>query len=41
MSKASILILQVDDNETNRYVVSRFLTNAGFEVIEAGTGETG
>lgn len=41
MVRASILVLQVDDNEANRYVVSRILTNAGFEVIEAGTGEGG
>jgi signal transduction histidine kinase len=32
------LILNVDDNAANRYVKSRTLRAAGFEVIEAGTG---
>lgn len=31
-------ILNVDDTETKRYVTSRTLRNAGFEVIEATTG---
>ena len=31
-------ILNVDDNAANRYVKSRTLRAAGFEVIEAGTG---
>ncbi|MCL1474229.1 response regulator [Argonema antarcticum] len=35
-----ITILHVDDNETNRYVVSRTLQKAGFDVEEAATGET-
>ena len=32
------LILHVDDDEANRYAVSRQLRRAGFNVIEAGTG---
>lgn len=32
-------VLHVDDNEVNRYVVSRMLRNAGFNVTEAATGE--
>ena len=32
-------ILNVDDTSANRYVKSRVLRAAGFEVIEAGTGE--
>ncbi len=32
-------ILHVDDNEANRYVVNRMLRNAGFNVVEAATGE--
>ena len=39
--KTLVTILHVDDNETNRYVVSRMLRKAGFEVQEAATGETG
>jgi len=31
-------ILNVDDNVEHRYAISRVLTGAGFEVIEAGTG---
>ncbi len=34
-----ITILHVDDNEANRYVVNRILRNAGFNVVEAATGE--
>lgn len=33
-----LTILNVDDNEIERYAVSRLLTHAGFKVIEAGTG---
>jgi PAS domain S-box-containing protein len=33
------VVLNVDDNSANRYVKSRVLRAAGFEVIEAGTGE--
>ena len=36
--KQSRIILVVDDNDANRYVVSRFLRQAGFEVKEAATG---
>ncbi|MBD1942482.1 response regulator [Coleofasciculus sp. FACHB-712] len=36
-----ITILHVDDNETNRYVVSRMLRKEGYKVQEAATGETG
>jgi len=32
------LLLNVDDNDTMRYVKSRILRQAGFEVIEAATG---
>ena len=32
------LILNVDDSETMRYAKTRSLRNAGYEVIEAGTG---
>jgi signal transduction histidine kinase len=35
---ADALILSVDDNETSRYAVGRTLRQAGFRVIEAGTG---
>ena len=35
------LILNVDDNAANRYVKSRVLRAAGFEVVEAGTGGDG
>ncbi|HEY7509774.1 MAG TPA: response regulator, partial [Vicinamibacteria bacterium] len=33
------LILHADDNETTRYAISRTLSHAGFEVIQAVTGE--
>ena len=36
-----VKILHVDDNESNRYVVSRILRNAGFVALEAPTGEAG
>jgi two-component system NtrC family sensor kinase len=32
-------ILNVDDTEAKRYVTSRILRNAGFEVLEAATGQ--
>ena len=35
---ADALILSVDDNEASRYAVGRTLRQAGFRVIEAGTG---
>jgi PAS domain S-box-containing protein len=41
MDDSVITILHVDDNETNRYVVSRMLKQAGFLVKEAATGEAG
>jgi DNA-binding response OmpR family regulator len=34
-----IRILNVDDNEAQRYATSRVLTAAGFEVVEADTGK--
>jgi PAS domain S-box-containing protein len=33
-------VLNVDDNPANRYIRSRTLRGAGFEVIEAGTGQS-
>jgi CheY-like chemotaxis protein len=33
------LVLAVDDEPTNRYAVSRVLSQAGYKVIEASTGE--
>ncbi|MEH2079738.1 MAG: response regulator [Nostoc sp.] len=41
MSEPRVTILHIDDNEANRYVVTRILQNAGFSVIEAATGSTG
>ena len=42
MTEESLIkILHVDDNESNRYVVSRILRNAGFMALEATTGEAG
>jgi signal transduction histidine kinase len=35
---ADALILSVDDNEASRYAIGRTLRQAGFRVIEAGTG---
>jgi signal transduction histidine kinase len=37
-STAPELILNVDDNDAARYVKSRILTAAGFQVVEAATG---
>jgi PAS domain S-box-containing protein len=34
-------ILHIDDNEANRYIVTRILQNAGFTVVEAATGTAG
>ena len=34
-------ILHVDDHENHRYTVSRLLRRAGFDVLEAATGEEG
>jgi CheY-like chemotaxis protein len=36
--KARLTILNVDDNQGHRYAITRVLTDAGFDVIEAGTG---
>lgn len=41
MSEPRVTILHVDDNEANRYIVTRILQNAGFTVVEAATGATG
>jgi two-component system, sensor histidine kinase len=35
----AVLILNVNDNESSRYIVTRMLQNAGFSVIEAATGQ--
>jgi PAS domain S-box-containing protein len=35
----SATILNVDDNEVNRYIRTQTLTQAGYKVIEAGSGE--
>ena len=35
---AQALILNVDDNDTNRYVKTRIMQRAGYEVVEAATG---
>lgn len=37
-SGARVTILNVDDNEENRYAITRVLKQAGFDVIEARTG---
>jgi len=34
-----IKILNVDDNITNRYILTRILSKAGYEIIEGGSGE--
>lgn len=39
--KHRITILHIDDNEANRYVVTRMLEKEGFEVTGAATGEEG
>ncbi|QHG14693.1 response regulator [Nostoc sp. ATCC 53789] len=41
MSEPQVIILHVDDNEANRYIVTRILQNAGFTVVEAATGVAG
>jgi PAS domain S-box-containing protein len=41
MSEPRVTILHVDDNEANRYVVTRILHNAGFTVVQAATGTAG
>ncbi|GFE68965.1 PleD family two-component system response regulator [Chroococcus sp. FPU101] len=37
----SITVLLVDDNETNRYIIAHMLQDAGFNSVEAATGEDG
>jgi CheY-like chemotaxis protein len=39
MTVAAPLILNVDDNDGARYAKTRVLVHAGFEVIEAATGQ--
>ncbi|MBE8991753.1 response regulator [Nostoc sp. LEGE 12450] len=41
MFEPQVIILHVDDNEANRYIVARILQNAGFTVVEAATGGAG
>ncbi|MEJ6480079.1 response regulator [Nostoc punctiforme UO1] len=41
MFEPQVIILHVDDNEANRYIVARILQNAGFTVVEAATGAAG
>lgn len=41
MLEPPVTILHVEDNEANRYVVTRILQNAGFAVLEAVTGAAG
>ncbi|MBW4469903.1 MAG: response regulator [Stenomitos rutilans HA7619-LM2] len=41
MPEPQLTILHVDDNEANRYVVTRILQQAGFVVVEAATGAAG
>jgi len=36
----SVTVLNVDDNSANRYIKSRILRGAGFEVIEAADGQS-
>jgi PAS domain S-box-containing protein len=41
MAESDVTILHIDDNDTNRYIVSRMLKRAGFAVVEAATGTAG
>lgn len=41
MSEPGVTILHIDDNEANRYVVTRILQSVGFTVVEAATGTAG
>lgn len=41
MQTTSEIILNVNDNEAGRYATSRILTRAGFQMLEAATGEEG
>lgn len=38
VEKERVTILAADDSETNRYIIRRILTKAGFEVVGAATG---
>jgi signal transduction histidine kinase len=38
MSEAETCILNVDDDDANRYAKSRILKRAGYQLVEAGTG---
>jgi signal transduction histidine kinase len=38
MQSAAAIVLNVNDNDASRYVVSRMLERAGFSVLEASTG---
>ena len=40
-SEASALVLVVDDEDANRYAITRILRPAGYEVIEASSGRDG
>jgi signal transduction histidine kinase len=40
-AKSAGTILHIDDKEANRYVIRRVLEREGYQVREAGTGETG
>ena len=39
VSASVTTILNVDDNEANRYAISRMLKRAGFATVEAASGE--
>ncbi len=41
MVESSPTVLHIEDNEANRYIVRRILQNAGFQVVEATSGESG
>ncbi|MDP0501694.1 MAG: response regulator [Verrucomicrobiota bacterium JB022] len=41
LSQEQNTILIIDDQETNRYTLRRYLERAGYVVMEAGTGEEG
>ncbi|HYO51539.1 response regulator, partial [Archangium sp.] len=38
MSHRESILLNINDNEANRYVVTRMLRAAGFQVLGGGTG---
>ena len=39
MAQQTITVLNVDDNEGSRYILTHRLEQAGFRVLEAGSGE--